>query len=182
MMRIVIIAGLAVVLSMSAIAHQRPGTEQKRSFRAADGASIDAIITALYTAVSGEAGKKDDWQRMRALFADGARLQPVVWKGEQGVSLKSITVDDYIKFATEYFKTKSFHEKEIGRTVDQFGHIAQVFSTYESYASAQDPVPFARGINSIQLYHDGGRWWILSVLWDEEREGAAIPEHYLTMP
>ncbi len=181
-MRTASVLFLVLLLSATAVANQRPGNERKRSFRAADGASIDAIVTALYAAVSGTAGEKNDWERMRALFTADARLRPVIWKGDEEVELRTISVDEYIRFATQFFTSRSFHEREVGRRVEQFGHIAHVFSTYESYAEAQDPIPFARGINSIQLFHDGSRWWILSVLWDEEREGSMIPERYYERP
>ena len=39
--------------------------------------------------------------------------------------------------------------------------------------------PYARGINSIQLYFDGERWWITSWVFDSEREGNEIPGEYL---
>ena len=37
-----------------------------------------------------------------------------------------------------------------------------------------------RGINSIQLFYDGTRWWVLSVFWDNERPDQPIPEQYLS--
>ncbi|WP_315818979.1 hypothetical protein [Paraflavitalea speifideaquila] len=36
-----------------------------------------------------------------------------------------------------------------------------------------------RGINSIQLWHDGNRWWVLSVFWQPETPQLSIPEQYL---
>src|SRR5882757_7954421 len=42
----------------------------------ADVASIDSIIAAVYDVISGPAGKKRDWDRMRSLFVPGARLIP----------------------------------------------------------------------------------------------------------
>src|ERR1700730_6512750 len=42
----------------------------------ADVASIDSIIAAVYNVISGPAGKKRDWDRMRSLFVPGARLIP----------------------------------------------------------------------------------------------------------
>jgi hypothetical protein len=53
------------------------------------------------------------------------------------------------------------------------------FSTYESRGRAEDPTPFARGINSIQLLNDGQRWWIVTVFWDSERANNPIPAKYL---
>ena len=44
--------------------------------RAADSASSEAIIAALYDVISGPAGQARDWDRFRGLFAIGARLLP----------------------------------------------------------------------------------------------------------
>jgi hypothetical protein len=57
--------------------------------------------------------------------------------------------------------------------------MAQVFSTYESRHALADAKPFARGINSIQLLKDGGRYWIVDVYWDAERPGFPLPARYL---
>ena len=42
--------------------------------RASDVSSEDAIIAALYGAISGPAGQKRDWERFRPLFIRDARL------------------------------------------------------------------------------------------------------------
>jgi len=36
-----------------------------------------------------------------------------------------------------------------------------------------------RGINSIQLMHDGRRWWVVSIFWEPESPPTPIPEKYL---
>jgi hypothetical protein len=36
-----------------------------------------------------------------------------------------------------------------------------------------------RGINSVQLFNDGRRWWIVSIYWQQENARAPIPEKYL---
>ncbi len=151
---------------------------ERKSFRASDGASIDAIVAALYECVSGPAGPRD-WKRFHALFIPEARLEAVIWRGEGNISLRVLSVEEYVKRAGAFFSSNGFHEKEIARKVDRFGSIAQVFSTYETYSGADAPVPQKRGINSIQLFHDGARWWITSILWDDERPGVAIPPEYL---
>ncbi|MBE0644621.1 MAG: hypothetical protein IH600_11125 [Bacteroidetes bacterium] len=150
----------------------------RKSFRASDGASIDAIIGALYACVSGPAGPRD-WKRFQALFIPDARLEAVIWRGEGDLSLRVFSVEEYTRRAGEYFKTNGFYEKEIARKVDTFGSIAQVFSTYEGFASVDAPVPLKRGINSMQLFNDGNRWWIVSILWEDERQGVSIPSEYL---
>ena len=170
-------ADVAEERSQSGIA--APRTQGGKSFRAADGASIDAMLTALYACISVPAGVERDWKRFRALFVPEARLEAVIWRGEGQLSLRVFTVDEYIRTAGNYLKTNGFFEKEIARKTDRFGSIAQVFSTYEAFDAAGSSVPLKRGINSVQLFHDGSRWWIVSVLWDDERPGVAIPEEYL---
>jgi hypothetical protein len=73
-----------------------------------------------------------------------------------------------------------FFETEIARQVERYGGVVQAFSTYESRHKADDPKPFTRGINSIQLFDDGQRWWVVTVLWESERPENQIPAKYLT--
>ena len=53
------------------------------------------------------------------------------------------------------------------------------FSTYDSKRTP-DGEPFARGINSFQLYSDGTRWWIVTIFWDAETSDKPIPAKYLS--
>jgi hypothetical protein len=73
-----------------------------------------------------------------------------------------------------------FFETEIARQVEQYGGVVHAFSTYESRHKAEDPAPFVRGINSIQLFNDGQRWWVVTILWEGERPDNPIPQKYLT--
>jgi hypothetical protein len=59
--------------------------------------------------------------------------------------------------------------------VQTFGNVSQVFSSYES-RNEKGGKPFERGINSIQMFDDGKRWWVLSILWDTERQGNPLPK------
>jgi hypothetical protein len=148
----------------------------------ADVVSLDAIITAAYDGISGPAGKKRDWNRQRSLFVPGARLIPTAIKaGEnEGVDLapQILDVEQYIERVERFFEKSGFYEKEIARRTEQFGRIAHVWSTYESRHSPDDPKPFMRGINSIQLFHDGSRWWIVSIYWQHESSDHPIPVKY----
>jgi len=144
--------------------------------------SIEAIVAAAYDVISGPAGKKRDWKRERSLFISGARLIPTaVDAGRNDVDLapQVLDVDAYIARVKPYFATAGFYEKEVARRVEQFGQIAHVWSTYESRHDPNDAEPFMRGINSIQLFNDGSRWWILSIYWQHESRQHAIPEKYL---
>jgi hypothetical protein len=159
----------------------------------ADVASIDAIITAAYDGISGPAGKKRDWARERSLYFPGARLIPTAMKaGGDDVDLATgrarpagglaphvLDIEGFIARVEPFFEKEGFYEKEIARRIEQFGNIAHVWSTYESRRDPNDPEPFMRGINSIQLFYDGKRWWIVNIYWQHESATSAIPEKYL---
>jgi hypothetical protein len=147
--------------------------------RAADVQSVDGIVAALYDVISGDAGKPRDWDRMRSLFAPEGRLMAVGARPENNFVLRGMSVEDYISRNSKAFATMGFFEKEAARTTETFGQIVHVFSTYESRHAVGDAKPFQRGINSIQLYHDGKRWWIVNVLWRAEDEHLPLPERYL---
>jgi hypothetical protein len=144
----------------------------------ADVATIDGIIGALYDVISGPAGKVRDWNRMRSLFAPEGGLRAVGQRPDGTVVSRYMTVEDYITRNSPAFEKMAFFERESARTTEQFGQVAHVFSTYES---RHDPKgePFQRGINSIQLYNDGHRWWIASLVWRGEDDKLKLPERYL---
>jgi hypothetical protein len=148
----------------------------------ADVESIDAIIRATYDVISGPAGKKRDWGRERSLFFPGARLiSTATVPGRNDVDFRPLVLDveGYIARVEPLFAKEGFYETEVARRVEQFGRIAHVWSTYESRHDPKDPEPFMRGINSIQLFNDGARWWILSIYWQHESAQERLPEKYL---
>lgn len=145
----------------------------------ADVASVDAIIAAVYDVISGPAGKKRDWNRMRSLFVPGARLIPTGPRPAGGYAARVLTVDEYIERAGGFFDKEGFYERESARQTEQFGQIVHAFSTYESRHAPDDAKPFQRGINSIQLMNDGKRWWVVTIFWQGEDEKSPLPEKYL---
>lgn len=146
--------------------------------RPADVASIDAILKAAYDVISGPKGHQRDWDRLRSLFAPGARLIPT-HTGKDGITTaRVLSVDEFIRFADDpELKKNGFFEDELHRTVQRFGSVAQVFSTYETRHEAAGKA-FQRGINSIQLLFDGHRWWIMTIYWQGERPDLPIPKQY----
>ena len=176
------LTGLGLVLSAMA-ASARPVAQAEKPLtpvaNAADVASIDSIVAALYDVISGPAGKKRDWDRMRSLFIPGARLIPTGKRQSGEIASRVLTVEDYINGSTKALEEGGFFEKEIARRTENYGNIAHVFSTYESRRKSDDAKPFARGINSIQLMNDGKRWWIVTIFWQGEGPDNPLPDKYL---
>jgi hypothetical protein len=146
--------------------------------RPADVGSLDAIMVAVYDSISGDAGQPRDWGRFRSLFHKDARLIPTGKNKEGVVSATAFSPDEYIKRA-EPFLMKGFFEREIARRVETYGNITHVFSTYESRYKKDEKQPFARGINSFQLFNDGKRWWVVTIYWQGETPDNQIPKEYL---
>jgi hypothetical protein len=144
----------------------------------ADVASIDAIITAVYDCISGPAGEKRNWERERSLYYPGARLIPTGRPSTEPAP-EMLDVEGFIARVESFVTEQGFYEKEIARRTEQFGQIAHAWSTYESRHDPSDPEPFMRGINSIQLFNDGKRWWIVSIYWQHESAQHLLPEKYL---
>ncbi len=146
--------------------------------RPADVASVDSILKALYDGISFSAGAEPDWNRLRSLFYPGGWL--VHAKADK---TDVLDVEAFISGGRNVIKSGkpvSFYEREIFRKLDSFDRIAQVFSTYESRFAPTDLEPFSRGINSIQLLKENGRWWVLTIFWADESSEGPVPEEYLT--
>jgi hypothetical protein len=90
-----------------------------------------------------------------------------------------MNVEEFIRSAGEFFAANGFYEWEVARTAERFGNVAHAMSTYETRWSADDAEPFMRGINSIQLLEQGGRWWVVTIFWDNEGPDKPIPDRYL---
>lgn len=140
--------------------------------------SIDSILKALYASISGEKGEARDWDRFQNLFAEEALLIPTGKNQEGKLVHRMMTPEQYISSSGKWLVENGFHEIEVNREVHRFGHVVQVFSTYESKYSKNDAEPFMKGINSIQLFNDGDRWWVLTVYWSQETEDNPIPKAF----
>jgi hypothetical protein len=178
----VAVGGLSILGLPNLLAAQAPGAGDSAATppaaRPADVASMDAILAALYDVISGPAGPRD-WDRFRSLFVPGARLIPTRHDSTGHISVVVLSPDDYARRAGAGFSKNAFYERQIGKTAQTFGAITQVFSAYASRHGPNDPEPFARGINSIQLFNDGTRWYVVTIYWDSERGGNKIPAQYL---
>jgi hypothetical protein len=141
--------------------------------------SADAIINALYNVISGPAGEKRNWDRMRTLFVPDARMTATGRRADGSYGKRGMSIEDYIASSGPFLEKDGFYEKEISKKTEQYGGVVHVFSTYESRKKSGDPSPFMRGINSIQLWNDGKRWWIISILWQSENQAEPIPQKYL---
>ena len=98
---------------------------------------------------------------LQAEFLPEGKLGPA--QGElctAGSRLVPLTLEDYIRRSGPMLEQQGFFEQEIARRSETFGDFAHVWSTYAGRRALADAEPFLRGINSIQLVRQDGRWWI----------------------
>ena len=171
-MRHVLVAAALITTNLAAAAAQN----------APQYTTIDGIMTELYASVTREPGKPFAWERLRAIMLPGAIMVPQV-RQTQGQS-RIMSVDSFIAWIDNGWRTvigterdQGFYERQTNLVVDQYGDIAQVFTTYEK-GPFQPRLVQGRGINSVQLVKRSGRWWILSITWDEENVGGPLPVKY----
>ena len=188
-LRGVVLAACVAALGGSTLA-QQAGTGQQTPAQqggaapqaaAADVKSVDGIIRTVYDVISGPAKQARDWNRFRSLFLPGARMIPSAAKPSANANRHMLSIEEYIERSDPLMLKGGFFESELSRRTEQFGNIAHVWSTYES-RNAPGEKPFARGINSIQLIHDGERWWIIDIMWQGELPDRPLPKKYLKTP
>jgi len=125
--------------------------------------TVDHLIASLYDVVSGPAGQRD-WDRFRSLFVPDGRIVSIV---------------------PESAATKNAPARKgdaVFLTPDMFAQQNEMWSTSEIRDAKDDAQPFSRGIDSFQIVHAHGRFWIASLLFDHERPGVTLPEKYLKTP
>lgn len=139
-----------------------------------DAEIIDALIKATYEVVSGEKGEKRQWERDRFLHHPQALYSFPDTETNQQIIM---SVSDFHAETDSMVLETAFFETEVNREVRVFGNVAQVWSTYETRLEKDGPV-MRRGINSIQLFYDKNRWYILSWAFDRETDKNKIPKSF----
>ena len=134
--------------------------------KSSDFSSLDEIVQALYDCISFKEKSKPNLDRYRTMFIPSAQFIRVSPDGVMNMDLEG-----FISFFEERIDSgaiKSFYEAETSRKTNTFKNIAQVYSAYHKAYNSDNPTEFSEGVNCMQLYFDGERWWVTSVVWEDE--------------
>jgi hypothetical protein len=172
-----LLAGL-VMLAPRVVAAQQHVNVPVQPANPEDVGSVDGIIRAFYDVISGPAGQPRQWGRDRTLYIPDVRFISIDAGRDGNTRANVLTHQQFVDASDPGLVKRGFYETEIHRVTRSFGQVTHVFSTYEMREKLDGPV-IGRGVNSIQLFNDGTRWWIASAAWDEEREGNPIPKEML---
>lgn len=167
-----LLKSITVLLFICFIANAQEANKTSYPLKA-DVETIDGIIKAYYEVISGPAGEPRDWDRDISLHHADALI---MMTGKNKSNSPYIITQSLAEYHKSFGVPKSgFWEYEIKRKTQNFGNITHIWSTYETKRE-KDGAVTARGINSIQLYNDGERWWILSWMFDSERKDNPLPK------
>jgi hypothetical protein len=145
--------------------------------RPEDVGSVDGILRAFYEVTNVPPGGPAEWARDRTLYVPWIRFVSL-GSGTSGRPTAKVWTHPEFVEATEPLVKKGFTEREIFRTTRRYGNMVHVDSTYEVLVGTGNPVP-GRGVNSLDLYFDGTRWWVASVVWQSEDATHPIPPELL---
>jgi len=135
--------------------------------------SIDAIIDAYYDVFSGSANDPWEFERDKYIHSKNALITRL---DENGNAESHSLEAEYIPIGLS--PKEDFYEKELKRKVNQFGNISQVWSAFEIRTDPEVESKI-RGLNSIQLHYEKGRWFIDSWTCEMESEKTSLVTDFL---
>ncbi|MGC1242315.1 MAG: hypothetical protein WA874_12030 [Chryseosolibacter sp.] len=137
--------------------------------------SIDGIVKEVLRIVSGEKGKTRDWDAFRNLFLPTAHFTVNTHDPSKQEPIQTVSLEEFIQMVDDGSRESAFVESELGKTVDEYNGIAQVFQAYYSKDGDREE----KGINSYQLVYYNNRWWIANIVWTGDSNGRSVPDKYL---
>lgn len=156
---LVAVLALVVASTEAAAAQVQP--------RAEDVATIDGIMKAYYEVVSGAAGEIADKSRDSTLHHPDAWIAIANVDADGNNVVRILTLDDF--YGSNQPRTQGFFEWETAREVKRSGNMAHVWSQYASSRTPNGEV-FDTGVNSITLFFDGSRWWVMNWMFDQSAD------------
>tara|TARA_R110002033_G_scaffold158352_1_gene194480 strand:+ start:72 stop:584 length:513 start_codon:yes stop_codon:yes gene_type:complete len=164
----IILISISIIFACSSIFGQT--TDDKY---AKDVKSVDAIINAYYDVVSGSSSEPWEFERDKYIHSKNA----VITRLDENGKVESHTLEaEYIPIGLS--PKEDFYEKELKRKVSKYGNIAQVWSAFEIRTDPKTESNI-RGLNSIQLHYENGRWFIDSWTCEMESEKNNLVTEFL---
>jgi len=147
--------------------------------RPADVSSIDGMIKAYYEVVSGPAEKDREWGRDATLYVPAIHFNIFSADKQGKTTVRSLSHQEFANESEAAMKGKAFYEYEIHRIEHRAGNVAHILCTAEQRFAPDGPVQ-GHSVDSLELYWDGARWWIVNAnIWEVEKNGKPLPPEFL---
>ncbi|WP_445732829.1 hypothetical protein [Mariniflexile sp.] len=168
-MKKILITSISIFFAFHSIFGQTKEEKYKK-----DVTSIDTLINAYYDVVSGSSSEPWEFERDNYIHSKNA----VITRLDENGKAESHTLEaEYIPIGLS--PKEDFYEIELKRLVSNYGHIAQVWSAFEIRTDPKTETN-VRGLNSIQVHYENGRWWIDSWTCEMESEDSSLVTEFLT--
>jgi hypothetical protein len=174
------LAGLAVPAVIQAQERAQEQAQEPAGTRSIETAAQtpEGLIKALYGMVSIDPGPEPDWNMFRDVFLEEALL---VFAPRGSQPMRPMSVDGFIQDWKDFFRDadleeRGFYETIAAMKVTEFGSLAHAFVIFEPRFGEGGPEIQLRGLDSIELSHDGTRWWVAAITTDFEGPDKTIPD------
>ena len=137
--------------------------------------SIGGIVNEVLEIITVDKGENINLEKFRNLFIPTARFSIINHDDSMPQPFESVSLEEFIEMLDDPYYSQGYLEYEIGKVVDEYNGIAQVFQSF--YGKDSENVE-ERGITSYQLAFFNDRWWIVNILWTTDGNGVEIPEKY----
>ena len=132
------------------------------------------LTETLYRAVSAAPGQRD-WTAVRRVYHPEARLVRTGLNPDGTPFATVMSLDAYVVNVEALLRNVRFSEVEVGQEAEVFGNVARLTSVYAYTWESPTEHREGRGVNYFTLVHQGGRWQVMSIVWDTERPGNPLP-------
>ncbi|MBD0777715.1 hypothetical protein HPE56_07910 [Maribacter sp. ANRC-HE7] len=164
----IILTSISIIFACNSIFGQTNDDKYAKDVK-----SVDAIINAYYDVVSGSCSEPWEFERDSYIHSKNAFITRI---DENGKAKTHSLEAEYIPIGLS--PKENFYEKELKRIVSKFGNIAQVWSAFEIRTDLKTESNI-RGLNSVQLHYENGRWFIDSWTCEMESEKNNLVTEFL---
>lgn len=141
--------------------------------QADDQSEIDALVRAFFSVFTNKNGARPDVDAIHRMFipqgliirCNGAEREIYTLQQFIAPRLKLLTGGQLV----------DFQEQEVSARTDIFGGIAQRYSIYEKSGVLDGKGFHAYGVKTLQLIRMEDGWKMVSLAWEDERDGLDIP-------
>ncbi|MEJ2127681.1 MAG: nuclear transport factor 2 family protein [Woeseiaceae bacterium] len=136
---------------------------------------FEELTKRLYTLISSPSDARD-WEAERSLYHPRATMVRTGLDDNGAPFALVMSYDEYIANATRLLDGVEFREVELRQEVTEFGNVAQLTSVYEFTFQGRHRQDSGRGVNFFNLINEGDGWKIMSIVWDNERDGVSLAD------
>lgn len=147
---------------------------------ASDVAAVRSSIDELYRAFGFAPRSEPDWRAMSELFVDGAVFVAPFEPGQTPrAAAEREFFEDFRRFvASDSVRESGLHERILTARIDLYGVVAHAYVSFEGFEPLTGHAR-TRGLDSIQLLLDRGRWRVVSFTTQYASPAAPLPKRFL---